>query len=107
MGVTTYHCTCEGKKMALSLDSHLSSHSRSLSLVLPTISSSDGEDSTVGSHGSVEVNYTSLLELPKTKPTSLAQCRATCTICRKVYKYNLNSDKLKKNWSLLNDMFEL
>ena len=25
------------------------------------------------------------------KPTSLAQCQARCTICRKVYKYNLNS----------------
>ena len=67
-------CTCEGKKMASSLDSHSSSHSCSLSPVLPTTSSSDGEDSTVGSHGSVEVDYTSLFELPKTKPTSLAQC---------------------------------
>ena len=25
------------------------------------------------------------------KPASLAQCQARCTICRKVYKYNLNS----------------
>ena len=78
--------------------SSLDSHSSSLSPVLPTISicSSDEEDSTVGSHGSVEVDHTSLFELPKTKPTSLAQCRVICTICRKVYEYNLNSDKLEK-----------
>ena len=76
--------------MASSLDSHSSSHSCSLSPVLPTTSSSDGEDSTVGSHGSVEVDYTSLFELPRTKLTSLAQCWTMTN---------------SKNWSLLNDVF--
>ena len=73
--------------MASSLDSHSSSHSRTLLPVLPTSYSSDEEDSTVGSHGSVEVDYTILhvYILFSKAGVILSQRRS-----------RLNSDKLEK-----------
>lgn len=37
------------------------------------------------------IDYQSLFELPKVKPTSQSKCLARCRICRKVYKYTLDS----------------
>ena len=37
------------------------------------------------------IDYQSYFELPKVKPTSQSKCLARCRICRKVYKYTLDS----------------